>query len=72
LFDLIFRLVGYVENVVITGNSKFKIVSVVTDETAKSAVIDISLDAAKVVGEHYVLDGDIGGVLPVWGEGAFQ
>ena len=57
---------------VITGNSKFKIVSVVTDETAKSAVIDISLDAAKVVGEHYVLDGDIGGVLPVWGEGAFQ
>jgi len=65
-------LCGYVENVVVTGLSNFKIVSVQANETSKTAKIDISLDSLKIFGEHYVFDGNIDGVLPIWGEGAFQ
>lgn len=65
-------LVGSVDNVAITGASTFKVVSVVTDVVALTAVIDISVDALKLVGEHYVLEGDLNGLLPLWGEGAFQ
>jgi hypothetical protein len=72
LFDLIFRLKGSVENVVISGASNFKVDSVKTDLVKFGAEVNISLDAAKVVGEKYVIEGDIlNGALPLWGEGPF-
>jgi hypothetical protein len=73
LFDLIFRLKGFVGNVEITGASEFKVENVITDTTtALSASIDFSLDSVKLVGD-YVLDGTLlNGALPVYGEGSFQ
>ena len=72
MLDFIFRLVGSVDNVKVTGASNFNVVSVVTNQVALSAVIDISLDAAKVVGEHYKVDGNLNGLMELWGEGAFE
>jgi len=64
---------GVVDNVVITGASNFKVENVVTDLDLLIAVIDISLDAATIVGEHYNLTGDLlDGALDLFGEGAFQ
>ena len=59
-----------VDNVVITGASKFVVVSVVVNPDLLTAVIVISLDVLKVVGEHYVLDGNLNGLLDLWGEGS--
>ena len=61
-----------VDNVVITGASKFVVVSVVANPDLLTAVIDISLDVLKVVGEHYVLDGNFNGLLELWGEGSLR
>lgn len=64
---------GTVENVVITGISTFKVESVKTDLNALTAVIDISVAVIRLVGERYVLEGELlGGLLPVWGEGKFE
>jgi hypothetical protein len=73
LFDLIFRLVGSVDGVVITGASKFKVDSVTADLIKLTSEANISLDVARLVGDHYVLEGDLlDGALPIFGEGAFQ
>jgi hypothetical protein len=73
LFDWIFRLLGFVENVVITGAAKFEVAKVTADLTKLTAEIDITLAAARVEGERYSLEGDIlNGALPVWGEGRFE
>ena len=73
MFDLIFRLVGSVDNVVITGASKFKVDGVKADLTQLTAEANISLDVARLVGEHYVLEGDLlDGALPIFGEGRFE
>jgi hypothetical protein len=59
--------------VVITGIANFKVDRVKTDLTALSAEVDISLDAARVEGEHYQITGDIlNGALPVDGDGCFE
>jgi len=63
---------GSVDNVVVTGASNFKVVDVKSDLTTLKNEIDISLDAAKLVGEHYVLEGDLfNGALDIFGEGSF-
>jgi hypothetical protein len=61
-----------VDNVVITGASKFVVVSVVANPDLLTAVIDISLDVLKLVGDHYVLDGSLNGLLDLWGEGSLR
>jgi hypothetical protein len=72
LFDLIFRLVGSVDNVVITGASKFQVGDVAADLNTLKTEVNILLAAANLKGEHYVLEGDLlNGALPVFGEGAF-
>ena len=73
MFDLIFRLHGFVKNVVITGASTFKVENVKTEETTPlSAEIDFSLAAATLVGD-YELDGTLlNGALPVYGNGPFE
>jgi hypothetical protein len=72
LFDLIFRIAGSVDNVVVSGASKFKVENVKADLVTLKNEIDISLVVAKLVGEHYVLSGDIlNGALEIFGEGAF-
>jgi len=63
---------GSVDNVVITGASNFKVVDAKADLTTLTTNIDISLDAAKLVGEKYVLQGDLfNGALEIFGEGSF-
>jgi hypothetical protein len=58
---------------VITGAADFKVDNVKTDLDKLSADVDISLDAARLEGEHYKLEGDIlNGALPVEGEGSFE
>ena len=57
----------------ISGASTFQVENVKADLTTLSAEVDISLAAAKLVGEKYVLEGDIlNGALPVFGEGRFE
>jgi hypothetical protein len=59
--------------VVITGIDNFKVDNVKTDLTTLSAEVDISLDAARVEGEHYNVTGHIlNRALPVEGEGRFE
>jgi hypothetical protein len=59
--------------VVITGIANFKVDRVKTDLTALRAEVDISLDVARVEGEHYQITGDFhNGALPVEGEGCFE
>jgi len=66
-------LEGFLENVVITGASSFKVENVQTDLTTLTAVIDISLDAARVVGDRYVMTGSLlNGALDVFGDGSFE
>jgi hypothetical protein len=73
LFDLIFRLAGSVDNVVITGASKFVVEGVKADLTLLTTEVDISLNVARLVGEHYILEGDLlDGALPIFGEGKFE
>ena len=73
MFDWIFRLIGSVENVVISGAATFVVNNVKADLTTLNAEIDIGLAAARLVGERYVLEGDIlNGALPVWGDGKFE
>jgi hypothetical protein len=68
LFDLVFRLKGSVDKVVVTGAANFKVENVKTDLIALSAEVDISLEAARLVGEHYVNNG----ALPLFGEGRLK
>ena len=57
----------------ITGAADFKVDDVKTNLDTLSADVDISLDAARLEGEHYKLEGDIlNGALPVDGEGRFE
>jgi len=71
--DLIFRLNGSVDNVVVTGASNFQVVNVKADLTLLTTEVDISLAAARLVGEHYDLVGDLlDGALPLWGNGSFE
>jgi len=65
-------IAGSVDNVVVSGASKFKVENVKADLVTLKNEIDISLVVAKLVGEHYVLSGDIlNGALEIFGEGAF-
>lgn len=57
----------------ISGASKFKVVNVKADLVTLNAEADITLDAAKLVGERYVIEGDLlDGALPLFGEGSFE
>jgi len=63
---------GSVDNVVVTGASNFKVEDAKADLTSLVTKIDISLDAARLAGEHYVLEGDLfDGLLEIFGEGSF-
>lgn len=57
----------------VSGAGNFRVDAVRADINTLRVEVDISLDEARIEGEHYKLEGDIlNGALPVEGEGRFE
>jgi hypothetical protein len=66
------RLKGTADKVVVEKVSTFVVDKIKTNLLLLNAEFGVSVEEITARGDHYNLEGDLGGLLPIYGEGRFE